>query len=61
MEHRNGIQQCSVFVSVLADFYDMLLSGSPEDEKFRPPYREPVFLCVGRTGLCDADAFFYGI
>ena len=61
MERKNGIQQYFVSVSVFAHIFYLLLFGSPEDEKFHPPFGEPVFLCLGRTGVHIADAVFHGL
>ena len=59
MEHSNGIQQHFVSISVFARIFYLLLSGSPEDEKFHPPLGEPDFLCLGRAGVHCADAVFH--
>ena len=55
----NGIQQRIVPFSVFAYLYDLLFFGSREDEKFHPPFGEPVFLCLGRAGVCVADAVLH--
>ena len=60
MEMDYGFQQRVVSLSIFAHIFDLLFCGSREDEKFHPPFGEPDFLCLGRAGVCVADAVLHG-
>ena len=55
----HGIFKLRIFISVFADFYDLLFPGSPEHEESGSVSGEPGLLCLGRAGLYFSDAFFH--
>ena len=57
----HGIFKLRIFISVFADFYDLLFPGSPEDEESGSLPGEPGLLCLGRAHLYFPHAFFYHI